>query len=581
MKRFTIQRRIFLYIVLLVSLLLSIIIVANYTVILGFLKKNEVDSAISAAQKTKQNIEIILKLANDLSASLGEEKEIQIELNRKNITYEYRIEQINKLLEQFISLQEYFDAVSIIGSDNKFFSSNPVFDLKKVLSRCQLPEDYYDKMGELFSYSNRYGYYVMVTDESAISYISPILDNYTSEYIGIVIVDINYTYLREAFTAASFEYTEKVMVADRHGKILFSSPRHVYLGEVIEKHPELLNELSIQLNSKVFGKGSIIVSDTIDYSGWKLIRIINTDKIYRSVNMLGQITLYIFIFSILFSLIASLLLSVSFTKPIVELNQKIKRVEKGDLSVAINTERKDELGELSASFNKMVAQIKNLINYKVEQQKKKSDMEFQILQAQINPHFLYNTLNTIKWLAVIQDVDNIGEMASAIINLLKYNISSPNKLVTLSEEIESIKNYVSIQKYRYGNNFSVEYIIDEKTVNLKMLKFILQPLVENSIFHGFKNYKYGGKIIIRSRVEDKFLIIEVIDNGCGIEKENGEHIELKIDKMHNGIGLANVHERIKLYFGAEYGITINSEKGVGTCVLIRLPVIDDKIHLKT
>lgn len=573
MKRFTIQKRIFLYIVLLVSFLLSSIIVANYTIFFEFLKKNEMESAISTVQKTKQNIEIILKLAYDMSISIGDKSDVLGELKRGDLSNQTEVSQINKMLQQLIGVQEYFDGAYIIGENGTFISSDPKSDLKSVLKRCQLPENIHNKIETLFSESNRKGYYIMNTDDSVISFISSIQDNFTGQYIGIVIIDINHTYLREAFSAASFENVEKVMIINRRGDILFSFPFNVYLGEVIEQNPELLDLQTTQVNSKVFKKDSIIVSDTIDYSDWKLIRIINTDKIFRSVNMLGKISLYIFLFFILVSLIASLLLSVSFTKPVVELNNKIKRVEKGDLSVTISTERKDELGELSASFDNMVVQLKNLINEKVDQQKKKSDMEFQVLQAQINPHFLYNTLNSIKWLAVIQNIENISEMTSAIINLLKYNISSKNILVTLEEEIESIKNYVSIQKYRYGSNFNIEYDIDDKTTKLKILKFILQPLVENSIFHGFKNYKYGGEIKIRSQIIDENLLIEVIDNGCGIDKEKNESRNDETGKMHSGIGLNNVHERICIYFGSEYGITVKSEEGNGTCVMLELPII--------
>lgn len=574
MKKFTIQKRIFLYILLLVVFLLTSLIVANYTVFFEYLKKNEVASAINSAQKTKQNIEIILKLANDMSVSLSYKSEVQNEVKSSSLSNDYDKNRINLMLGQLISLQEYFDGIHIIGNNGKFFSSNSESDMDSVLKNSQLPGDFHNKVGTLFPNSSRNGYYVMNSNESAISLISPILHDVTGEFKGVVIIDINYTFLREAFSAASFENVEKVMIVNQKGDILFSFPYNVYLGEVIEKNPQVLSLQSAQISSKIFGKDSIVVSDTIDYSGWKLIRIINTDKIYRSVNMLGKITLYIFMIFVLVTLTASLLLSVSFTKPIVELNKKIKRVEKGDLSVAISIDRDDELGELSASFNKMVVQLKNLINEKVEHQKKKSDMEFQVLQAQINPHFLYNTLNSIKWLAVIQNIENISEMTSAIINLLKYNMSSKMTLVTLDEEIESIKNYVNIQKYRYGSNFNIEYNLDEKTLGLKILKFILQPLVENSIFHGFKNYKYGGEIRIRSEISGKFLVIEVQDNGSGIEKGKNESVENDAGKMYSGIGLNNVHERIRLYFGSEYGIRIQSEENIGTCIILKLPIIE-------
>jgi len=574
MMKFTIQKRIFLYIVLLVISLITSLIVANYTIFLEFLKKNEVSSAINAAQKTKQNLEVILKLANDMSVILGSRSDIQSEIKSASTANSYEKDQINRMLRQLVSLQEFVDGIYIIGDNGKFFSSNPEVDLDSVLERCQLPKNFRNRAVTLFTNASRNGYYVMNSSGNAISLISPILHDVTGEYRGVIIIDINYTYLRVAFLAASFEKAEKVMIVDKKGQILFSFPYNIDLGEVIVKNPELLDMDAVQINAKVFGKDIIIVSDTIDYSDWKLIRIINTDKIYSSVNMLGKITIYIFMVFILVSLIASLLLSVSFTKPIVELNKNIKKVEKGDLSVAIKIDRKDELGELSASFNNMMVQIKNLINEKVEHQKKKSDMEFQILQAQINPHFLYNTLNSIKWLAEIQNIENISEVTSAVINLLKYNISSKKVLVSLEEEIESIKNYVSIQKYRYGNNFDIEYCLDEKTLHLKILKFILQPLVENSIFHGFKNFKYGGKIKINSKVEGKFLVIEVVDNGSGIDDDKKDLIEKEGAKMYKGRGLNNVHERISLYFGPEYGITVKSEQNLGTSVILRLPVIE-------
>ncbi len=574
MKKHTIQRRIFIYILLLVVFLLTSLIVANYTVFLEYLKNNEMESAVNAAQKTKQNIEIILKLANDMSVAISDKSEIQSELKSIAESNYYDKDRINLLLEQLTDMQEYFDGIYVIGDNGKFFTSDHESQLEDVLEKYQIPMDLHNKIGTMFLRSSRNGYYVMNSNESTISLISPILHNVTGEFKGVVIIDINYAYLREAFSAASFERVEKVMIVNPQGNILFSFPYNVYLGEVIEENPQLLELQTVQMNRKVFGKDCIIVSDTIDYSGWKLIRIINTDKIYSSVNMLGRITIYVFMVFIVVALAASLLLSVSITRPIVELNKKIKKVESGDLSAAISIDRKDELGELSASFNKMVVQIDNLIHEKVEHQKKKSDMEFQVLQAQINPHFLYNTLNSIKWLAVIQNIENISEMTSAVINLLKYNISTKSTLVTLEDEIESIKNYVNIQKYRYGSNFNITYNLDDNTLHLRILKFILQPLVENSIFHGFKNFKYGGEIRIRSEIRDGYLVIEVQDNGSGIAQVENDQNDKNVGKMYSRIGLNNVDERIRLYFGLEYGIHIYSEANIGTCVSIKLPVIE-------
>lgn len=577
MRKFTIQKRIFLYIVLLVSFLLSSIMVANYTVFFEFLKKNEVESAISATQKTKQNIEVIFKIANDMSAALSEKSDILGEMKRGDLTQPTKVGKIEDMLNQLVELQVYFNGIYIMGYNGAFISSNSNFEENSITRYEQLPQFLRDKVKTLFSDVDRKTHYIVDSADGKIYYLYLIQDNLTGQDLGVIMIDINNTYLREVFSAASFTKIEKVMVVNKNGDILFSFPYNVYLGEVIEQNPKLLEMQTTQISSKVFKKDSIIVSDTIDYSDWKLIRIINTDKVFRSVSTLSKYTIYIFIFFIIVSLIASLMISVSFTKPIIELNNRIKKVEKGDLSGTFTTERKDELGELSSTFNKMVVQLKNLINDKMDQQKKKSDMEFQVLQAQINPHFLYNTLNSIKWLAVIQNVENISEMTSAIINLLKYNISSKSILVTLDEEVDSIKNYVNIQKYRYGSNFNIEYSIDEQTTKLKILKFILQPLVENSIFHGFKNYKYGGEIKIKSEIVDNNLLITVKDNGCGINNGYDVANEDNSKRMHSGIGLNNVHERICLYFGEEYGITVNQENP-GLSIIIKLPVITKDFH---
>ena len=228
----------------------------------------------------------------------------------------------------------------------------------------------------------------------------------------------------------------------------------------------------------------------------------------------------------------------------------------------------------------MVVKLKGLINGMLKEQKKKTDMEFEILQAQINPHFLYNTLDSIRWLAVIQNVENISEMSSALINLLKYNISKKGTIVSLKEEIDGIKNYETIQKYRYGDTFCIEYNIQEETLDCKIIKFILQPLVENAIFHGINVSDSDAKIKITSEIQNNDLVIKVIDNGVGMNVLNRDDNSIKKKKMHTGIGLNNIEERIKLYFGEKYGIEIFSKIDVGTTVKITLPLVRTAEEIK-
>jgi two-component system sensor histidine kinase YesM len=250
-------------------------------------------------------------------------------------------------------------------------------------------------------------------------------------------------------------------------------------------------------------------------------------------------------------------------------------VENGHLDINVKVNSQDEFGQLSQSFDNMVVKLKDYMDKEFNEQKKKSEMKFQILQNQINPHFLYNTLDSVKWLATIQNVPNISEMVTSLINLLRYNLLDTDRLTTLAEEIEGVKNYIVIQKYRYGNIFTVSYNISESIMSCKILRFILQPIVENAIYHGFENLSKQGAIEINAYQTDQNLTIEVIDNGSGPGIDNiGENIVYQRSDSFNGIGLNNIQERIQLYFGAQYGLKLFAgENNKGTIVTITVPFI--------
>ena len=202
------------------------------------------------------------------------------------------------------------------------------------------------------------------------------------------------------------------------------------------------------------------------------------------------------------------------------------------------------------------------------------EMEFKILQAQINPHFLYNTLDSIRWMATLQGTSIISTMVSSIINLLKYNFSRNGTLVYLSEEIESVKDYISIQKFRYGDMFDIKYDIPKDILEYKTIKFIMQPIVENAIFHGFENIEHIGVIRISAYIEKDFLYILISDNGVGMTEEELQNVihRKPSKKQYLDIGIQNVDNRIKFYCGQDYGLSLTSIKYVGTTATFKLPI---------
>jgi two-component system, sensor histidine kinase YesM len=407
-----------------------------------------------------------------------------------------------------------------------------------------------------------------------LSYVRPVYDTDSGRILGIIVIDIDRILLKEMITVSSIQNEDRVLVVNPKNEIIINYPYNVIMDDVIKENPILMQQEKVQINAKVFGDDSIIISNTIESTGWKYVQIISAAKIHRETTSLEIISMSAIIASFVLCFILSLTLSKAFTNPISELNKKFKLVENGDLAVRAQNKANDEMGELSTSFNHMVEKLKVLIDSLLNEQKKQSDMEFQILQAQINPHFLYNTLDSIRWLAVINNINPICDMTNALINLLKYNISKSSIMVTLAEELESVVNYVKIQKYKYGDVFDVQYNVKKNTTHCMIPRFILQPIVENSIIHGFEGVEYKGSISINTRIESSKLIIDILDNGSGIDSETLENIANNnySKKKFSGIGINNIQERIKTYCGDEYGLSFSSSSSGGTKVTLTLPV---------
>lgn len=315
---------------------------------------------------------------------------------------------------------------------------------------------------------------------------------------------------------------------------------------------------------------------------WKVINVINKDTLYKESNKVIRTILVIALLSVFFSVVTAYLIARSISKPLKSMVKVMRQVVAGNLKVRIKgTENKsthDEIAILQESFNYMISKIEELIKKVLEEQNNKRIAEIKALEAQINPHFLYNTLDTIKWTALFQKANNAAEMASLLSRLLHISLGmGSGETVRVEEEIEHVKCYIGIQKIRFNFNFDVVYNVEEGTKQLRTPKLILQPIVENSILHGLAEKRDGGLITINSfNVEGK-LKLEIIDNGCGFDMVDMNTIKKsyrKSGKAFSGIGIANVDERIKLICGQEFGINIESQSGIGTKVGIWLPIME-------
>lgn len=342
-----------------------------------------------------------------------------------------------------------------------------------------------------------------------------------------------------------------------------------------------IKEFNSYKNTKYveFDEGEIprtAVFYTSNKLGWTLVQTLPNnhfalqDEVYTS--LLCVIISGVLVLAILIILTMNRMIN----KPIQKILNQMENISLGDFSYNPSIESEDEIGRIGIGINTMAQDIKKLINKQIKDEKAKKDLELRMLQNQINPHFLYNTLNSIKWMATIQNSKGIAEMASSLSMLLKNIATGTDELISVEQEINILNEYCKIQQYRYGGLFSVNYHFEDVLLRkCKIIKFTLQPIVENSIFHGIEPKGTKGVIdIYITRPSEGILKIYVKDNGVGMSEEQ---IEMLLNgandkrKEFNNIGIKNVDERIKLSFGNQYGIKIKSVLGEYTKVIISLP----------
>ncbi len=382
-----------------------------------------------------------------------------------------------------------------------------------------------------------------------------------------------------------FQYSDvTVSINDSLGMDALKMDADSYFNGILEKgntHITIpLNNLRISFNSN--GDSYLALFKKFKENGWFLVFLIknfneNSQILYYSISVLIGLLLLSFVFSYGFSSILSTNIST--------LMKTVQKVKSGDMSVRYKGKFKDEIGELGNSFNNMLDRLNKLIEEKYISEVKTKDAEIKmkeyelnLLQAQINPHFLYNTLKTVQYMVFSHD-ERAEHMIKLLINLFRTGMIKGEKLVSVREEMEHIRIYIEIQKMRFSDKFTVNYDIPDDILRLQILKLTIQPIVENAIYHGLEVNEGKGIINITAIRSGKKILFTVYDNGIGISEEKLFELKNQLLGKKDGrsIGLTNVHERIKLYFGEEYGLVIDSVSGHGTTVQIWLPMLEDTI----
>ncbi|MGG3941967.1 sensor histidine kinase [Peribacillus psychrosaccharolyticus] len=392
---------------------------------------------------------------------------------------------------------------------------------------------------------------------------------------GTVYGSLYFSFRESEFKKVYANYTSPgndIFIVDKSGMIV-SSNQSQLIGK---KEVDLLRYAQeIKTNSHKYmigsfrGKEQIILVETLPSLDMYLFNIIDKEKAFG--NLIDKRKIVLISIGIVFiALVSVFFVSRRLTNSLSRLVRQIENAPKSEFRQYVAVLGTYETRQIGHAFNSMLDELHEYVEQLMLSQKQKRNAELAALQQQINPHFLYNTLASIKFMVQQDSKEDTEAMITALISLLQNTIGNVNETVTVREELDNLKNYVFINQKRYGNQINVSYLVAPDCLNVRLPKLILQPFMENSFFHGF-NRKAGGSIHVLIWQEEDNLICEVVDNGDGI----GELTETNLPKykrqLFSGIGVMNVHERIQLIYGEEYGVTISSKQGEGTKVRIILP----------
>ena len=379
--------------------------------------------------------------------------------------------------------------------------------------------------------------------------------------------------------AASAESQIKLEVINRTMKTL---THYVdMMGEQIAQGSTVANNEAVLENIR--GVSSVVEAVVQDYV---LFEVKQADQQYRIMSQgftqWEVFYLVLLITAIGFSVIATWAISRSIYIPIQRLHDVTTTITRNDLQALVNQDNVDEITELGMSFNIMIGKIRELLDAKIKEQENLKKAELRALQAQINPHFLYNTLDTIIWMAEAQKTEQVIEIVSALSSFFRLSLSKGRDWITIGEELERTRSYLTIQRMRYHDIMDFKIEADEGVLSYTILKLILQPLVENALYHGIKNKRRGGTIVVRARQKNENeILLEVEDDGVGLTPEKLAQLQAELNddsgeiRLESGFAIGNVNTRIKLYYGRQYGLSIQSEYNTGTCAALVIPAIRD------
>ena len=475
-------------------------------------------------------------------------------------------------------------SVACYTNDGKLTEASPIATEKKGVD-VKSQKWFQDAAGELenFHFSTphvqnlfddpSYRYYWVVSLSRTVE-----LTRNGNSMLGVLLVDMNYSSIEQLLEKANTDTSgEYVYLMAPDGEIIYHPKQNlIHMGLYEENNTEAAGYEDTTVKENFHGEKRLVTVKTISYTGWKLISVVPMKSFSMGMTGMRNLVVLLVALTVFAVVILNQMVSARISKPLRRLNDSVKEWEAGNMNPDIYIGGSMEVEHLGKTLRSTVAQIRQLMDDIVVEQEEKRKSELDALQSQINPHFLYNTLDSIVWMITGERYDDAVFMITQLASLFRISLSKGKTVIKIEDEIKHARNYMNIQKIRYKNSFEVDFQIEEDILDGCIVKLVLQPLLENAIYYGMEFMDGEGEIHVRGYRKDKDVYLEVEDNGLGMPEEEAAELLNGKERPHkhgSGVGLVNVHSRLKLRFGEAYGLIIRSCPDEGMMVQIHIPYV--------
>ncbi len=568
-------------------LLLMYVQVLLPLIFLGFIYYKKTESimethAVTLSQDMLKNIELRI---NDymsgvavLSRDLLMDQEVYDVLNAsRGDAYDYysKVNRLKNVLRKRAISYDAVQSITVISQDGQIHSydaSSGRATIEDIVPYAVLLPKAREKEGGIVWLVDADG------DDTHVYLARLINDNDTYDEIGLMVILINMEPLQKTYSEMQSDILKNIMIATEDGRTVLESGETAHL--MLDLLPDKLEKTGGVITNRQIDQ--VVSYRTLSPTNWRVLSSFSRSALTKEFSALQNWMWTILIPMILLLSVLSTMVAMDIAGPIRIVIERMKAYKEGKTVVHDALGRKDEIGFLAETLEDMTEEIDHLMKNIYEEQLHRKESQVKALQAQINPHFLFNTLETINWKAQLANVPEISDMVTALSTVMEGNLSSDISRIPLDAELEYVRSYLAIMNYRLGDQLEVVWAVEESTRTLLVPRLILQPIVENAIEHGVTKQAGRGKITISTRLESDVLLVEVIDTGRGIARpalvELRNRLEAsslrkeKADGHGHWIGMNNVNRRLKLLYGETYGLSVDSEEGMYTKVVLELPV---------